>query len=95
MPLIPALKRQRWSDFCAFGASLVYRTSFRTARAAQRNPDSKTPQTNKYCFCQAVMMRAFNPSTGEAETGEVLSSRPAWSTEQVPGQTGLHRETLS
>ena len=24
-----------------------------------------------------------------------MSSRPAWSTEQVPGQSGLHRETLS
>jgi hypothetical protein len=23
-----------------------------------------------------------------------LSSRPAWSTDQVPGQSGLHRETL-
>jgi hypothetical protein len=23
-----------------------------------------------------------------------VSSRPAWSTEQVPGQPGLHRETL-
>jgi hypothetical protein len=38
---------------------------------------------------------AFNPSTGEAETGRFLSSRPAWSTERVPGQPGLHRETLS
>ena len=24
-----------------------------------------------------------------------MSSRPGWSTEQVPGQLGLHRETLS
>jgi hypothetical protein len=24
-----------------------------------------------------------------------VSSRPAWSTEQVPGQLGLHKETLS
>jgi hypothetical protein len=37
----------------------------------------------------------FNPSTWEAEAGEFLSSRPAWSTEGVPGQPGLHRETLS
>jgi len=35
------------------------------------------------------------PSTWEAETGGFLSSRPAWSTECVPGQPGLHRETLS
>jgi hypothetical protein len=38
---------------------------------------------------------AFNPSTWEAEAGEFLSSRPAWSTERVPGQPGLNRETLS
>jgi hypothetical protein len=30
-----------------------------------------------------------------AEAGKCLSSRPAWSTEQVPGQPRLHRETLS
>ena len=39
--------------------------------------------------------QAFNPSSWEAEAGGSLSSRPAWSTEQVPGQPGLHRETLS
>ena len=37
----------------------------------------------------------FNPSTQEAEAGGFLSSRPAWSTEWVPGQPGLYRETLS
>jgi hypothetical protein len=37
----------------------------------------------------------FNPSTREAEAGRFLSSRPAWSTEWVLGQPGLHRETLS
>jgi hypothetical protein len=37
----------------------------------------------------------FNPSTWEAEAGGFLSSRPAWSTEWVPGQPGLNRETLS
>jgi hypothetical protein len=42
-----------------------------------------------------VVAHAFNPSTREAETGGFLSSRPAWSTELVPGQPGLHRETLS
>jgi hypothetical protein len=39
-----------------------------------------------------VVAHVFNPSTSEAEAGEFLSSRPAWSTEWVPG---LHRETLS
>jgi hypothetical protein len=33
--------------------------------------------------------------TREAEAGRFLSSRPAWSTEWVPGQPGLLRETLS
>jgi major histocompatibility complex class I len=28
-----------------------------------------------------VVVHAFNPSTWEAEAGEFLSSRPAWSTE--------------
>jgi hypothetical protein len=37
----------------------------------------------------------FNPSTREAEAGGFLSSRTAWSTEWVPGQPGLHTETLS
>ena len=36
----------------------------------------------------------FNPSTQEAEAGESLSLRPAWSTEQVAEQAGLHREPL-
>jgi hypothetical protein len=42
-----------------------------------------------------VVAHAFNPSTWDAEAGRFLSSRPAWSTEWVPGQPGLHRETLS
>jgi hypothetical protein len=41
-----------------------------------------------------VVAHAFNPSTQEAESGGFLSSRPAWSTKWVPGQPGLHRETL-
>jgi hypothetical protein len=42
-----------------------------------------------------VVAHAFNHSTWEAEAGEFLSSRPAWSTEWVPGQPELHKETLS
>jgi hypothetical protein len=42
-----------------------------------------------------VVAHAFNPSTQEAEAGGFLSSKPAWSTKCVPGQPGLHRETLS
>jgi hypothetical protein len=44
---------------------------------------------------RAVVAHAFNPSTWEAEAGRFRSSRPAWSTERVPGQPGLYRETLS
>jgi hypothetical protein len=42
-----------------------------------------------------VVAHTFNPSTREGEAGGFLSSRPAWSTKWVPGQPGLHRETLS
>jgi hypothetical protein len=42
-----------------------------------------------------MVVHTFNPSTLEEEAGEFLSSRPAWSTEWVLGQPGLHRETLS
>jgi hypothetical protein len=49
----------------------------------------------KIPFLLGVVAHAFNPSTREAEAGGFLSSRPAWSTKGVPGQPGLHRETLS
>jgi hypothetical protein len=49
----------------------------------------------KYSGSQAVVAHAFNPSTWEAEAGGFLRLRPVWSTELVPGQPGLHRETLS
>ena len=42
-----------------------------------------------------MVVQDFNPSTWKAEADDSLSLRPAWSTEQVPGQPGLHRETLS
>ena len=42
-----------------------------------------------------VVAYVFNPSTWEAEAGESLSSRPAWSTQWVPGEPGLHKETQS
>jgi hypothetical protein len=40
-------------------------------------------------------MHTFDPNTQEAEVSESLSSGPAWSTKQVPGQPRLHKETLS
>ena len=44
---------------------------------------------------QAVVAHTFNPSTWEAEADGSLSARPAWFIDQVPGQLGLHRETLT
>jgi hypothetical protein len=44
---------------------------------------------------QVVVAHTFNPKTWEAEAGGFLSWRPPWSTKCVPGQPGLHRETLS
>ena len=41
-----------------------------------------------------MVANAFDPRTWEAEAREFLSSRPAWSTEWVPGQPGLYRDTL-
>ena len=43
---------------------------------------------------QAVVAHIFNDSALEANTGGFLSSRPAWSKEWVPWQSGLHTETL-
>ena len=48
-----------------------------------------------HSWVPGVVAHAFNPSTWEAEAGGFLSSRPAWSTEWVPGQPALYRETLS
>ena len=46
-PSTPALGRQRQTDLCEFEASLVYRVSFRTARAVtQRNPVLKKTKNN-------------------------------------------------
>jgi hypothetical protein len=43
---------------------------------------------------QAVVTDIFYPITQKAEAGRSLSLGPACSTEQVPGEQGLHGETL-
>jgi hypothetical protein len=63
--------------------------------AGRVSPTRKNKDLKKPNNCQTVVAHAFNPSTWEAEAGGFLSSRLAWSTEWVPGQPGLHRETLS
>jgi hypothetical protein len=41
------------------------------------------------------MVHTFNPSTQEAEACRSLSSRPTWSTEQVPEQpTAYVKDTI-
>ena len=52
--MVPALRRQRLADLCEFEANLVYRASFRTARAAQRNPDSKHKTKQKILRLESV-----------------------------------------
>jgi cell division protein FtsN len=49
----------------------------------------------KEILTQAAVGHAFNPRIQEVEAGRFLSSMPPWSTEWVPGQPGLYRETLS
>jgi hypothetical protein len=71
-----------------------------TSWAIQRNPVSKKKKKKKkkksHIASQVVVVaHTFSSSTQEAEAGKSLSLRPAWSTEQVPGQAGLHREVLS
>ena len=46
-PLIPKLKRQRQVDLCEFEASLVYKSSSRTARATQGNSVSEKKKRKK------------------------------------------------
>jgi hypothetical protein len=42
-----------------------------------------------------MVVHAFSPGTQEAEASKSLNLGPTWSTEQVSGHPGLHRETLS
>lgn len=46
-------------------------------------------------YSQVVVAHTFHHSSREAEASASLSSRPAWSKEQVPEQPELHRQTLS
>ena len=61
-PLIPALRRPRQGDL-KFETSLVYRASFTTARAKQRNPVLKN-QTNQpkrtFLILQFIIFRTIS-----------------------------------
>jgi hypothetical protein len=75
--------------------------SSRTARTTQRNPVSKKPKKEKENGSQEhrgswsyIVLNPLIPALQKQKLVN-LSVRPAWSTEQVPGQLGLHRETIS
>ena len=57
------------------------------------NVDLLYPEEKFYDILPDKMMCACNPSTWGREAGGSLNSRPAWSTEPVPGQPGRHRQT--
>jgi hypothetical protein len=83
----------------------IWMEAFRSTKAPSGNELSKKKNKSPNPVCAWCMLRtgtswgvvvhAFNPSTWEAKAGGFLSLRPAWSTEWVPGQPGLYRETLS
>jgi hypothetical protein len=96
-------KQSLWGHFAAYWFALWLA---QPAFVYNSRPPSQGPTAHmgwalpyksliKKCLSWAVVAHAFNPSTWEAEAGRFLSSRPPWSTEWVPGQPGLHRETLS
>ena len=69
-----------------------------TQRKTNKSSQVVEKQKSKYLKKiteDGVVTHSFNPNTQEAEAGGSLSWRPAWSTEQVQGQPGLHREPLS
>jgi hypothetical protein len=75
---------QQWGDrggwISEIKASLMNKTSSRTARVTQRNPVSKNKNKQTKKNKPGMVVHSFNLSTQEAEAGRFLSSRPAWST---------------
>jgi hypothetical protein len=59
--LIPAFKRQRQPDCYEFEATLGYTTSFRTARATQRNPVSEKNLKKQNIKNQAPSCQSSRP----------------------------------
>jgi hypothetical protein len=86
----------RWFASCPMGAGNRNRCSAWTASAISH----RAPLHSWILFALRMwdlkpVAHSFSPSTREAEAGGFLSLRPTWSTKWVPGQPGLHRETLS
>lgn len=44
---------------------------------------------SEYKNCQVMVGQIFNPGTQETVSGTSLSSRPAWTTERVPGLSSV------
>jgi len=61
----------------------------------KENNSLKTKQTKQTESSWALQCMPLIPALRRHRQVDVLSVRPAWSTEQVPGQLGLHKETLS
>jgi hypothetical protein len=59
--VVHALGRERQVDLCEFEASLVYRVSFRTARATQRDPVLKKQRKkdSEYVATKYFLRKAF------------------------------------
>ena len=76
---------------CVWGATMDPLSSMSPSTPHQMMSDKQF----KSQLWPGVVAHTFSPSTREAEPGGFLSLRPAWSTKWVPGQPGLHRETLS
>jgi hypothetical protein len=69
MPLITALGRQKQADLCEFKVSLVYRVSFRIARATQRNLVSKQQQQ------QQQQKQKTNKNPSDKQTNKQTKSK--------------------
>ena len=70
-------------------------TKHSTCKKAQNQICKYAEHTMHSWVVMMVAAEATTHAFKEAEAGRSLISRPAWSTKQVPGQPGLHRENLS
>ena len=84
--LTPGLGRQKQEDFCEFKASLVYRVSFRTAKATQSNPVSTPPSKR----VPSIHMDAHNHLYASYRRADALF----WPLRALYSRAQTHRESL-
>jgi len=94
-------------DLFAFEASLIYivrhcllkrkgkERKGKERKGKERKGKERKGKERKGSTRSGMVACIFTPSTCEAGADRSLSSLPAWSTEQVPGQSGLHRKPVS